>query len=114
MSKTILVVEDEPIVALMIVDWLADLGHIAVNRATCQAALQRIQKGGVDAAILDLQLPDGDSYPIAAELRSRVIPFAFTTGSAASAINSTYGDVPILTKPFQFADAKRVLVGLLG
>lgn len=114
MSKTILVVEDELIVALMMVDWLADQGYVAINRATYEAALQRIRRGGVDAAILDLRLLDGNCYPIAAELRSRSIPFAFMTGSAASEISSTYSDVPVLTKPFRFDDAQRILVSLLG
>ena len=53
MAKTILVVEDELIVALMMVDWLADQGYTAINRATYQSALQRIRRGSVHAAILD-------------------------------------------------------------
>ena len=67
--------------------------------------------GGFDAALLDLNLEDGLSYPIADLLRAAAIPFAFTTGSAS--IAAGYADVPALTKPFVQADLETVLARLL-
>jgi CheY-like chemotaxis protein len=83
----ILVLDDEPLISLMLQDWLVKLGCETVGPASSMTdALNLISHGALDAAILDLSLSDGDSYPVAAALRDRHIPFAFATGRTADSI----------------------------
>jgi len=111
----ILVLEDEPLIAMALEDWLAELGHDTVGPvASAPAALAAIAATSPDAAILDVTLRGGDSYGVAAALRERGIPFVFATGRDVAAIDARFADAPILTKPFQEDAVRRVLAALLG
>jgi CheY-like chemotaxis protein len=98
----VLVLEDEMIVLVMIEDMLADLGCQVVGpAASVDEALALAEAGGVDAALLDLNLGHGESsYPVADLLAQRQIPFAFVTGYSADALRPPHTGRPILEKPF--------------
>ena len=71
-SRSILIVEDEPLIAMMLEDFLDSLGHKV--RGTCdsvQGALDEIEKGGFDLAILDMQMPEMDGLELARAIRKR-------------------------------------------
>jgi CheY-like chemotaxis protein len=109
-GKRILVVEDEAIVAMLIEDILLELGAEVVGPATrLAAALALARGGGVDAAILDVNLAGEASFPVAAELRARGIPFAFATGYGAGGLPPDWAGIPVLAKPFREADLRGVL-----
>lgn len=77
----VLVVEDEYLVAELIRDQLRELGCAPVGpAATSDEALELIKSERVDAAILDINLIQGTSEPVARELRYRRCPFVFVTG----------------------------------
>ena len=77
----VLVVEDEPIVAMCLEDLLVDLGIVVVGpAATLAEGLSEAQGSGLDAAILDINLGETTSYPIAALLAARSVPVVFATG----------------------------------
>ena len=58
---SILIVEDEPLIAMMIEDFLDVLGKAVAGTAdTVETALAVIAEGGVDAAILDVNLRGGE------------------------------------------------------
>ena len=70
--KTILIVEDEPLIAMMLEDFLESLGHSI--HATCETvadALAQASKGGFDLAILDVNLGGQTAWPIAHMLREQ-------------------------------------------
>ncbi|WP_326523165.1 response regulator [Sphingomonas sp.] len=80
---TILVVEDEPIVAMCLEDMLADLGCTVVGpAATVAEGLAEARGAVLDAAILDINLGEATSYPIASVLADRAVPIVFATGYA--------------------------------
>jgi DNA-binding response OmpR family regulator len=111
----ILVVEDEPLIAMLVEDWLAELAHEMVGpAATAQGALALIETGPIDAAILDVSLDGHDSFAVAAVLRERAIPFAFASGHAGDRIEDRFKGVPTLTKPYDFERVKNLLATLLG
>jgi hypothetical protein len=60
----------------------------------------------LDGAVLDINLQNDRVYPVAAELRSRGIPFVFTTGYEAEVVPKAYADVPRCDKP---VDEQRLL-----
>jgi DNA-binding response OmpR family regulator len=57
-----------------------------------------------DFVILDVDLNGTRSYPIAALLRSREIPFVFVSGYDAAILDTAYADVRMLQKPFRMGD----------
>lgn len=111
-GKRVLIVEDEALIAMLLGQMLEDQGIAAVGPAATLAEAETLVGGGdFDAALLDLNLEDGLSYPIADLLRAAATPFAFTSGSAS--IDDAYADIPSLTKPFVQADVEKVLARLL-
>src|SRR5260370_37757530 len=79
----VLVVEDENLLALLVEDMLAELGHEVVGPgAWLSKALEMVQRHDVDIAILDLNITGRDTYPSAAALPARGIPFVSGTGDS--------------------------------
>jgi CheY-like chemotaxis protein len=99
-----LVVEDEFMIAMLIEDYLSELGHeMAWQTDNIPEALQIIENNDdIDGAILDMNLRGETVRPIAEELRTKQIPFCFMTGYGAGAATS-HPDVPIISKPFDMA-----------
>jgi PAS domain S-box-containing protein len=99
-QKRVLLVEDETLVAMMMREMLVDLGYAVVGPMNDkESALAAAQQGGIDCAILDLNLDGFASYPIADELAARAIPFLFLTGYDKEAVDRRYASVPLLQKP---------------
>jgi DNA-binding response OmpR family regulator len=111
----ILVIDDEPLISMMIEDWLVELGCEVVGPArTVEDGLELAASDGLDGAILDVRLQDEDSYPIAGALRERGIPFAFATGAGEFDSGSGFENALVLPKPFDFDGVKTVVASLLG
>lgn len=114
MPKNILIVEDEPLIAMMLEDFLDALGkQIAGSTDTVAHALSCIEAGGVEGAILDVNLRGGEtSWPIADALAQRGIPFVLATGAGGDTIAERHRDRPVLTKPFTMDGVGVALAGL--
>lgn len=101
---TVLIVEDEVMVSIMMEDLLLDLGAVEViTCVTPNQAEAMIGKRSVDCAILDVQVGGADSFGLADTLTHRNVPFFFATASGPEAIAERHRDRPILTKPFSNA-----------
>ncbi len=113
-NRTILVLEDEMMVAMLLEDMLADLGcRVLGPVSTVAPALALLASNTVDAALLDVNLSYGQSgYPVAEELTARGIPFAFVTGYGANTLNPQYRGRPALQKPFHMAALTEALVAM--
>jgi DNA-binding response OmpR family regulator len=112
--KNILIVEDEPLIAMMLEDFLDILDHQVAGTADhIAAALALIEAGGIDAAILDVNLRDGEqSWPIADALAARGIPFVLATGGSGDSVAESHRDRPVLSKPFTMDGVEKALNGL--
>ncbi|MCW6529785.1 MULTISPECIES: response regulator [Sphingomonas] len=115
MRNRVLIVEDEPLIAMMLEDFLDALGYAGGGMADCAAdALPLIAAGEIDCAIVDVNLRNGEkSWAIADALAGAGIPFVFATGGGDEAIADPYRDRPRLMKPFTIDDVARAL-GELG
>ena len=113
-ARTLLIVEDEPLIAMMLEDFLDALGHRVAGTADCVApALALLDAGGVEAAILDLNLRGGEtSAPIADALAERGVPFLFATGGPGDGIPDRHRDRPTLPKPFTMDGVRQALAAL--
>jgi DNA-binding response OmpR family regulator len=100
--RTILIVEDEPLIAMMLEDFLDSLGHKVI--ATCDSvavALGHVEAGGFDVAIIDVQLKDGEKvWPVADRLAEKGTPFVIATGGHIEPPPALHAGAPILAKPY--------------
>jgi CheY-like chemotaxis protein len=106
----VLVVEDEMMVSMLIEDMLADLGCTIVGPASrLDEALELARNGGIDCAVLDVNLGGQPIFPLADLLREKGRPFAFATGYGDAGLRDVDRGSPVLQKPFREGDLARVL-----
>ncbi|NML05334.1 response regulator [Sphingomonas sp. G-3-2-10] len=112
--QRILIVEDEPLIAMMLEDFLEMLDReLAGSADTVAAALDLIAAGGIDAAILDVNLRAGEqSWPIADKLAELGIPFVLATGGSGDSVAEQHRDRPVLGKPFTMDAVEKALDAL--
>jgi CheY-like chemotaxis protein len=98
---SILVVEDEPFVALDIAMEIEDAGGNVIGPApSVAAAIELLKKEEVHGAILDVHLPDGDVGPVVTQLSRLYVPFLFHCGGGLTpALEAEYPNVEIYLKP---------------
>jgi DNA-binding response OmpR family regulator len=94
----VLVVEDETIIALTVADALADQGAEVVGpAASVREAFQIIRGVALDAALLDVNVADGEITPVAESLIAQGVPLLLYTGRGVPvALRSAYPEVPPL------------------
>jgi DNA-binding response OmpR family regulator len=110
----ILLVEDDPLIGLLLSEWLDELGCAPVGPARSAGEALALLDGGIDAAVLDVSLHDGDSFAVAAALRARGVPFAFASGHGAERIALEFRDAPLIPKPFDYDGVEAVVRGLVA
>jgi CheY-like chemotaxis protein len=100
-SCSVLIVEDEPLIAMMLEDFLDSLGHKIVGIAdNVEEALEKVDEGGFDVAIIDVHLKGEHVWPVADRLTEKGVPFIVATGGHISPPPSEHADAPILAKPY--------------
>jgi DNA-binding NtrC family response regulator len=96
----VLIVEDDPIIALDHEDAILSFGVKTVRTAAnVVQALEMIADRAPDFALLDVGLIRETSFAIAEELASRDIPFVFVTGYGTDRVPAAFADRPRLPKP---------------
>jgi two-component sensor histidine kinase/DNA-binding response OmpR family regulator len=108
----ILLVEDEPLIAMMLTDMLSELGlQVDGPHGSLADAIAAAKTNTVKAAILDVNLRGEKVYPVARLLSDRHIPFVFITGYARDSIDSNFSEVPVLQKPIERQKLRNILGG---
>ena len=101
-GKRVMVVEDEALVAMVESDALNELGYeVAGPFSRLTEALAAVERGGIAAAILDINLNGTLVYPVAEALTARGIPFIFVTGYGTESVDARFAEVPVLQKPIE-------------
>ena len=103
---TVLIAEDNLIPALEIEDIVRDLGCQVVGPVgKLSEVMKLIETTQFDAALLDVELKNGEKvYPAADLLRSRGIPFAFFTAYDREVLGPKYANDIVVEKPFLRAE----------
>jgi CheY-like chemotaxis protein len=111
MPDDVLIVEDDPIIALDFEDTILGFGVTTIRTAGSVAkALEMIADRAPDFALLDVGLVREKSFAIAERLDALKIPFAFVTGYGADVrLPAAFADRPRLPKPFS-SDALQALL----
>ena len=96
-----MILDDEAIIALDLAGILQDLGHSVVSMVTRVAGgMEFARYGGLDMAILDINVHGVASFPLAAILQDRGIPVIFASGYGETGLIDGFRDALVLTKPY--------------
>ena len=100
--RRILVVEDDALQARLLCRMLDRLNYEPVGPAvSIEDALSYARVAPIDGGILDINVREQSSLPVAAVLRERSIPFLFLTGYGSGEIPAGLGRVIRLAKPVE-------------
>jgi DNA-binding response OmpR family regulator len=95
----ILVVEDEPLIALDVTRAVTTAGAKVVSAGYLESGLCSTEHPALAAAVVDLRLADGSGTKICERLRKLRVPFIVHTAYPRMFASARWPDVPILTKP---------------
>jgi CheY-like chemotaxis protein len=112
----VLLVEDSLIISLDCEDLLVRLGadHV-VTQATAQGSLDYLVDGTPSVAILDINLGDRNSFPVADRLVDLGTPFIFASGYGEQAsLPIEHRNRPVVQKPYTLERIATALAEILG
>lgn len=98
---SVLLVEDEALIRMMIAGMVEELGHsVAGEAANIQDALRLARTADFDVAILDINVGGTRIDPVAGIIDGRGLPFIFASGYGAVGAPEAFRDRTVLQKPF--------------
>jgi DNA-binding response OmpR family regulator len=106
----ILIVEDEPMIALTLQDVLVDAGFEVTGVAgKLEKALALIESAGCDAAIVDANLAGVSASPAALALAARNLPFILLSGYSPEQLRDSFPATLFMKKPCHPAELIQAL-----
>lgn len=113
LNWSILVVEDEPLIAMVLVDLLDELGcTVAAQASSVAEGLDRADNTDFDVAILDVNLRGQPVWPLADALQEKGIRFVLATGYDARQMQHRYPSAAVLAKPYALQNLQQALDSL--
>ena len=111
----VLLVEDQVLIALDAESCLKAMGAAQVMIApTSEHAMKQINRAKPDLAVLDVNLGDHTSTPVAEALRNLAVPFVFATGYGDTVMApESMKSAPIVRKPYADTTLAEAIAGLL-
>ena len=97
-GRSILLVEDEPLVRMNVGQLLQGAGAAVFTASHLEQALRLAEHPDLSAGVLNFQLPKGDSTPICWRLTDRSIPFVFHSAAPYREFRQ-WPQAPVLIKP---------------
>nr|WP_294846193.1 response regulator [uncultured Sphingomonas sp.] len=114
-TRSILIVEDEPLIAMMLEDYILSLGYeVSGSCDSVPAALEAVGQRSFDLAILDVNLKGDLVWPVASALKDKGVPFILATGGHVDAPPSEFADAPLIEKPYTIDRVSPVIEEVLG
>jgi DNA-binding response OmpR family regulator len=99
--RTVMLVEDEMYLAMMLQDVLEDAGYTVLFASRVEQALALAASAAIDAAILDINVDGSEVFPVAETLLARDIPFMFASGYGDQRLPAAHTSTPTLQKPYR-------------
>jgi PAS domain S-box-containing protein len=113
-GKRILIVEDEPLVAMDIQSMLTTAGcTVAGPAGTLEEAKRLLAAEPCDAALIDVNLNGEPIDHLLPVLRQQGVPFAFVTGYGPKVLSKTFEETVTIGKPFTAEQLLAVIEVLL-
>ena len=99
-NTRVLIVEDEPFIALDLVQAVESAGGIVIGpAATVAQALTLVKASILEAAILDVNLPDGHIGPVLETLRQHVAVVIHSGVGLTQELKDRFPHLPVYFKP---------------
>jgi DNA-binding response OmpR family regulator len=111
---SILIVEDEPLIALALHAALCAAGAGIVAATDAREALRLISRNEISAAVIDVKLGDRDCLEVCQALCHRRVPFVCHTGHAEADLVKAWPEVPVLIKPASPHEVVACVAGLVN
>lgn len=99
MRKRVLIVEDNPLIADAVTTLVEDSLDCAAFTVPSVGEAMTLFDRHIDLGILDVEVADGLTYPLAMRMLQHRIPFLFMSGSDPKNVPSNLAAVPFLRKP---------------
>ena len=113
LGRSVLIVEDEPLIALELHNALRTAGASILAATNVKDALELIAYAQICAAIVDVRLGDRDCSKVCTSLTKRSIPFMFYTGYSCAYALSIWPHAPAVSKPAEGRTMVGTIVELL-
>jgi DNA-binding response OmpR family regulator len=116
-SHTVLIAEDNPLIAASYENILTDAGlSVGGSFLSCESAEEWLNDHNPDLAIIDIMLQDGNCAGLAKKLCGREIPFLVVTGCSVESedIDNVFKSAPWLEKPISSAALEFALRSLIA
>jgi CheY-like chemotaxis protein len=112
-SKRVLVVEDDPVVAMVMEDTLRGMGLDVLVDLNLVDALTEVEASPFDAAMIDVGLRGENAWPVMVALQKRKIPFVVMSGGDLTALREEFPQVRMINKPVAVATLQEIARELL-
>jgi hypothetical protein len=120
-GQTVLVIDDEPLVRMLVVDALEELGYTAIEANDGPSGMKIVQSDApIDLLITDVGLPNGMNGRQVADAARQLRPdlkVLFITGYAENAVLN-HGDLDhgmqVMTKPFEMTELSRRIQSIIA
>lgn len=109
----ILIVEDEPVIALDLQLIIEDIVAATFVTEASVAATKEVLHQDLDFAFLDVGVTNGKTFEIAQLLECKHVPYAFVSGSPQDQLPLELRDAAFIPKPFYAAQVEHAL-GAIG
>ena len=114
-GRSILIVEDEPLIAMMLEDFIISIGHsVCASCDSVETGLAAVEQGGFELAILDVNLKGQSVWPIARALKERSVPFLLASGGFVESPPAEFANAPLLEKPYTIDRVTPMIEEALG
>jgi DNA-binding response OmpR family regulator len=108
-GRRVLVLEDEPIIAMLLAELIEAAGGDAERVSSLAAAALAMDRSTPDLAILDINIHNQTSFAIAERLDRLRVPFIFASGYGNKANPAGMEQVPTVTKPYDLRELEQAL-----
>jgi len=110
----VLVIEDDPIIALTLRLLLTQLGHSVIGPfTTAKQARRAMYAEPVDLALLDLQFDDEAAFSLAASLSKSRVSVAFLTAHEDQELPDSYRYLPLVSNSVGASELERVIQSIM-
>jgi len=112
-TRRVLIVEDDPVVAMMVEDTLQSMGLETLVNLSLLDAITELETSDIDAALVDMGLRGESAYPIVLALVARNTPFVVISGRDQPELKAEFPQIRIVLKPLRVQELEQIMRELL-